>query len=86
LQRFATEGLEKVSNAVNVELDRFRGPTAEVVARQAVADLELVADHREEHRMCTKQQLPVDDGMEAKVDRNIGSSAAIPAGAMAGLG
>ena len=58
----------------------------EVFAGFAVADVELVADHRKPHRMGAVQQLAVLDRMKADVSREVGRPAAVPARAMARLG
>ena len=57
-------------------------PRAEVVAVDAVAHIEGKADDRPQHRVRAVQELPVDNGVKADVDRDLGGAPAIPAQAM----
>ena len=56
-----------------------------IVAGRAIADVELVADDRKPHWVRAEQELAVFDGVKAEVDGEIGSAAAVPAGAMTDL-
>jgi hypothetical protein len=59
---------------------------AEVLASLAVADVELTADDREQHRVCTVQKLAVFDGVKSEVGRDLGRPTPIPARTVAVLG
>jgi hypothetical protein len=59
---------------------------AKVVALGAVADVELGADDRPQHRMGAVDELAVDDGVEAHVGRDGDRSAAVPTDAMTFFG
>ena len=61
-------------------------PSAEVVASFTVPHIELVADDGKQHGMCTEQQLPILNGVEAQVWWDLERSAPVPACAVAVFG
>ena len=61
-------------------------PGSEVVAPFTVPHVELIADDGKEHGMCTEQQLPILNGVEAQIWRDFGRSTPVPACAMAVFG
>src|SRR5436190_22855213 len=57
-----------------------------VIAARAIADVELIADHRKQHRVGAEQQLSVGDRVVPDVGREFGGAAAVPAGTMSIFG
>jgi len=54
----------------------------ETVAVTAIAHVELVAHHGEQHRMGAVQQLPIFDGLKRQFGRDVWRAAAVPANPM----
>ncbi len=87
VQRNATVGLDCSSKARRVgRSGRTCVLRPEVVAADAVPDVELVADDRKEHGMGAVQEVPVLDGVEADVGRKFRRSPPVPAGTVKVLG
>src|SRR3954464_9547103 len=72
------KGWNRVANAVVAGLPVFRRRRPEIVAREAVAHVELVADDREQHGMRAEKQEAVRDGVQPDVGWDLRRSAAVP--------
>jgi hypothetical protein len=79
------KGWNRVANAVNDELTRLRAPRPKILARRAVAHIELIPDNGKQHRMRAEQKVAVGDGVQADVGRDVGCAPAVPARTVAGF-
>ena len=73
--------LEK-RGAVASAFSGLRGPPLEVVAGLAVTNVEIVPNDWEEHRVRAKEQVPVLDGVDGELQREVRGTARVPAGAV----
>lgn len=55
---------------------------SEILTLFAAADIELIPDNGEPHRMCAEQKPPVFDGMKTEIVGDVGGPTPVPAGAM----
>src|SRR5437870_4265953 len=74
--------------ACSLALQTLSRDRLEIVARSAVADVELIADNREPHRVRAEKELPVFDGVKTvktDVAGNVRGTPAVPACPVAGF-
>lgn len=57
----------------------------EIVTVGAVPHVELVADDRKPHWVCTEQELAISDRVRADIGGNVAGAPTVPAGAVPGL-
>src|SRR5256885_12829976 len=72
------KGWKRVANAVAAELRVFCRRRSEILARDAVPHVELVADDRKQHGMHAEEKMTVGDRVQADVRGDVRCPAAVP--------